>query len=424
MLHQKMRQCSLLVGLLIFIAVCLIVVIACSSLTIQVPATPSVITPIPSTPWLASTKENRSSTAAAATLPLASPTSTIVAQVTPLSPMRLTYASLRPVPIQQLLLKKENAAWILLDEQYIYWATDQDTRHILRHPLIGGKTETIFTSQYSDGDLTSLRPILSGDWLVFMDTPQSAGYTTWIVRALNLRTREEQIVTEEPGDPISWPGPNLSADGEWVLWTRTGHNKLATCDETMLMMRNLKTGEQRELDRACTQDNYLWDIPSLIGNQLIVEHDLPDSKGRGNEVYHFDLASGQRHQLNDDALGSMPQASQSWIVWKHGPRYKEGALNTVYNQLTREKRDLAVPGQEMSGDPNVFDHWLYWQPAVYQPFYVVNLDTSQIMTVTIPGKNEAFFPVYVYDNTIAWQRRLNVDQALPQDSILEWRTLQ
>lgn len=353
-----------------------------------------------------------------------SATPTVLASTTPLSQIRPTYAALPSTPVHQLLLEKQNAAWILLDDQYIYWTTDQDTRHILRHPLTGGNTETVVTSQYPDGDLISLRPIRNKDWLIFLDTPQSAGYTTWIVRALNLRTREEQVVTEEPGDPISWPGPDLSADGDWVVWTRTGHGKTATCDETMLFMRNLKTGEQRELDRACTQDNYLWGGPSLIGNQLVIERDLPDSKGRGNEVYLFDLVSGQRRRLNDDTLGSMPEASANWVVWKHGPRYREGTSNTVYNLHTGERYFVIVPGRAMSGDPQLFDHWLYWQPEPLQPFYVFDLESNQIMTVTIPDKNEAIYPVTVYSNTVAWQRRLNADQALPQDSILEWRTLQ
>lgn len=425
MLSQKMRRRSLLVGYLILVAACSIVVIACSSPTARLAATPSVAASEPSTPQLASTQENKASpTLSATSSPLVSPTSTALVRVTPLSQLRPTYVALSSTPVHQLLLEKQNAAWILLDDYYIYWATYQDPRHILRYPLTEGKTETVVTSQYPDGDLISLRPIRNKDWLIFLDTPQSAGYTTWTVRALNLRTQKEQVVVEEPGDPVSWPGPDLSADGDWVVWTRTGHGKTATCDETMLMMRNLTTGEVRELDRACTQNTYKWAVPSLVGDRLIVERDLPDSRGRGNEVYLFDLTSGQRQSLTGNEQGSMPKSSLGWAAWKHGSRYKEGTSNTVYNLHTGERHYVIVPDQAMNGDPQLFDHWLYWQPEPLQPFYVFDLENGYALTVTVPSNNEAIYPVAVGNNTVAWQRDLDFENAPPKDSVLEWRTLQ
>jgi hypothetical protein len=332
------------------------------------------------------------------------------------------YATLPSAPIHRLKLKGQYAGQVLLDQKYLYWTVDQDKSHIFRYPLNGGETETVATSQYRDGELTTLRPIRTGDWLIFVDTPASAEAVTWVVRALNLTTKAEQVIVEEPGDPISWPGPSLAADGDWVVWTRTGHARSAACDETILAIRNLKTSEQRELDRSCTLDHYKWDIPYIISNTLIVEQDLPDNQGRGNNIYSFDLTSGQRTALTNDGHSSMPVASGNWLVWKDGPRYQNGLFNIIDNLQTGARQRLPAPSSEPL-DPEIAGHWLYWRPSVFGSFYVYNLETNQMLTVATPGENETIGTVAVNQHMAAWLRDLDFKDAPPKDTVLEWRTL-
>lgn len=340
---------------------------------------------------------------------------------TPLSVVKPISATLSPAALHQLVLKGQRANWVTLDQNYLYWTVYQVSRHIFRYPLAGGEIEIVATSRFEDGNLTTFHPILSGDWMIFLDTPSSSGNTVWVVRALNLSNRTEQVVIEEAGDPASWPGPWLSADGDWVVWTRTVRAKDGACIESILAARNLRSGQQRGLERACAEDNLMWVIPHLSGNRLVVERDLPDSKGGGNDVYLFDLVSGQRAPLTNDGRSSMPVVSDPWIVWKAGPRFKPGQYNIVYNRLSGNRQ--IVPILEESGDPRLAADWLYWQPAAKQPFYVYNVKTEQMLTVVMPGENESIAAVSVYDNTIAWLRDLDFSHAMPHDTVLEWRTL-
>jgi hypothetical protein len=347
----------------------------------------------------------------------ATSTPTSVSLVNPIA------ATISPATLHQLILRKQAAAWIVLDQKYLYWVTYQAPYRILRYPLTGGQTETIAISRYKDGDVTTLTPILSGDWLIFVDTPSASGYaTTWSVRALNLRTMKKLVVVEEPGDPISWPGPWVGADGDWVVWTRTGHGKDAQCDQTILAMRNLKTGEQRELEKGCTLDSGMWGLPQLIGDKLIVEQDLPDTQGGGNRIYLFDLTSSQRIPLTEGGIGSMPVAAGSWVIWKDGPRYQYGIVNTVYNLQTGDKYKISAPAKEPS-DPEISGHWLYWRPSALEPFYAYDLETNRMLTVATPGGNENLGPAAIYGNTVAWQRDTDFSDAPPTDNVLEWRTL-
>ena len=339
---------------------------------------------------------------------------------TPLSVVNPISATLSSATSHQLMLKGQRANWVTLDQEYLYWTMYQDTRHIFRYPLAGGDTEIVATSRFKDGNLTTFRPIVSGDWMIFLDTPSSSGNTSWVVRALNLSNQTEQVVIEEAGDPASWPGPWLDVDGDWVVWTRTGRAKDGACTESALAVRNLRDGEQLELERACAEDNLMWVIPHLSENKLVVERDLPDSKGGGNDVYFFDLVSGQRTALTNDGRSSMPVVSGSWIAWKAGPRFKPGQYNIVYNKQSGDKQIVPVP--QASGDPRLAGEWLYWQPAAQQPLYVYSLKTKQMLNVVTPRDNESISAVSVYSNTIAWLRDLDFSHAMPHDTVLEWRT--
>jgi hypothetical protein len=313
------------------------------------------------------------------------------------------------------------ASELTLDETYLYWTVYQDPRHIFRYPLAGGQVETVATTRFDDGDLTTYEPLRSGDWLIYTDTHENDN-TAWVVRALNLKTGMDQVVVEEPGDPASWPGPWLGAEGDWVAWTRTGHAADAPCDQSILALCNLRTGEQRELDRTCTENGYMWVFPRLAGNTLVVEQDLPDNKGRGNNIYAFDLTTGQRTALTENGASSMPDLSDQWIVWKAGARFQYSRAVILYNRATAQEQVVWNPNNQPL-DPHLAGHWLYQVPPPMMPLYVYDVETQHMVRVVTPGQNEAIESVVVYNNVVAWLRNLDFAHAMPHDNLLEWRTL-
>lgn len=364
------------------------------------------------TPPLATISVQAIATQPATTTPIQQPT---------VETLSLTPVTASPAVTHTLRLKKQKANQIALDETYIYWTVYQDPGHIFRYPLTGeGKIETVVGSRFEDGELGIMTPIRSGDWLIFLDTPRSAMLTTWVLRALNLRDGTEQVLLEEPGDPISWPGPLVDADGDWVVWTRTGWSERKNCSETVLAMRNLQTGEWRELERECAEDNHMWVMPHIAGNYLVVEQDLPDSKGRGNNVYLYDLTSRQRTALTDDGRSSMPDIAGEWVAWKAGPRFSYGRATMLYNLRTGERFKIR---HEERLEGRLSGHWLYWEPIALDPLYLYDLNAKQLLRVVTPGENECIGEVAIYSDIVAWCRNLDFEHSAPHDTLLEWRTL-
>ncbi len=194
-----------------------------------------------------------------------------------------------PAPIHSLRLKGQVAYTILLDQTHIYWMVDGNFGHIFRYPLAGGEVETIATSQFADGNLNMYLPIRTGDWLIVLDT-RTYDDRVWEVRALNLRDKSDTVVTQGNGSTVM---RGLAADGDWVAWALLEESASCTGTDaqTVLAVHNLKSGEQRELDRACA-DEYMWLWPGLSGNRLVAA---------GSDGLHlFDLTSGQRTTLTTD----------------------------------------------------------------------------------------------------------------------------
>ena len=163
-------------------------------------------------------------------------------------------------------------------------------------------------------------------------------------------------MAEEPHDPASWPGPFLDADGDWVVWTRLQRSEAKDCAETVLTVYDLKTGEPRELDRHCADNDSMWVMPHMSDDHIVVERDLSDSKGGGSDIYLFDLASGQARALTGNGRSSMPDISGRWVVWKDGPRFKEGRT-VVYDMESGDEKIIAAGHL----DPHVANgRWVYW----------------------------------------------------------------
>jgi hypothetical protein len=322
-----------------------------------------------------------------------------------------------------LRLENKLASHLTLDESYLYWVGRQDPGTLFRYPLKGdGEIEPVVHTQFEGGELYAIPPIRSGDWLIFFDTPASAQGVTWALRALNLSDGSEQILLEEPGDPASWPGAYADAAGDWVVWSRTRSAEELSCTETILALYNLETGERRELERECAEDNRMWTMPHISGEHVVVEQDLPDSKGSDNNVYLYDLTTGERTALTTDGCSSMPHISGEWVVWRGGPRHSYGTETVLYNWRTEEQFILTHEPRHYA---RLSGRWLCWvKPRPFEPLYVYDLETRQLLLVTTPGENQDIKDVAIHGNTIAWSLILDFEHAPPQDSLLVWGTLQ
>ena len=129
------------------------------------------------------------------------------------------------------------------------------------------------------------RPIRTGDWLIFLDS-RTSNDEVWVLRALNLRDKGDTVVTQGHGSTVM---RGLAADGDWVAWTLLEESASCTGTDaqTVLAVRNLKNGEQRELDRSCA-DKYIWLPPGLSGNRLVA--------GQSGVVHLFDLLIYRCHR--------------------------------------------------------------------------------------------------------------------------------
>ena len=206
---------------------------------------------------------------------------------------------------------------------------------------------------------------------------------------------------------------------DWVVWTRLQRSEAKDYAETVLTVYDLKTGEPRELDRHCADNDSMWVMPHMSDDHIVVERDLSDSKGGGSDIYLFDLASGQARALTGNGRSSMPDISGRWVVWKEGPRFKEGRT-VVYDIESGDEKIIAAGHL----DPHVANgRWVYWLMSAKEPLRVYDLKTDRLLTVAEPGENENLESVAVYDDTIAWYRNLDFEHAAPVDGLLEWRTL-
>ena len=322
-----------------------------------------------------------------------------------------------------LTLKNQNVLSIMLDDTHIYWTVNEQQDTIFRAPLSGGAVEKIVTSKDKDGSVITIPPVREGDWLIYLDyagLPESAN---WELRAKNLRDGSEQVVLKGSGNQAYAFGLNISADNDWVAWSRTVPNAQGTCDESILGLSNLRTGEQVELDRVCT-DQYMWSIVSLSNQTLVAEQDFPDAKGGGSALYLFDDFHNRHHKaLTTDGRVSMPRVSYSWIVWKNALRFSWGYSNSIYDLGNKTQRAVMVPG-EASPDPKLAGQWLYWvirnSGTEMGGIYLYDLKREQVWNIPAPREG-ILSTAAIHGHWIAWNRIS--DFSAGGEEVLEWGVL-
>lgn len=149
----------------------------------------------------------------------------------------------------------------------------------------------------------------------------------------------------------------------------------------------------------------------------------PNNRGRGNNIYLFDLDTGQRVALTTDGKSSMPAFSYPWAIWKAGPRYSQGFEAVVYDLRDGRREVIAAPGGE-SGDPRLDGQWLYWIASRRRPLYIYDLVNKRMFLALTPppGEKAAVLGAVIYGNRIVWGYTSDSSVVDPE-IVLEWRTL-
>ena len=283
--------------------------------------------------------------------------------------------------IHQLLLKKPSLGWLILDQTDLYWIADEEGYHIYRYPLAGDRAPAIIaTSQfvnndnspYRHGALGVLRPIRTGDLLIYLDTKYPAVNDTWNVHMLNLVQGTDSVLLR--GDNVRLT-PHLAAQGDWFAWTTLERTTNTACDgdDTIVAFYNLRTHAQRELDRSCSHREWSWGDIQLNDNELV------SAQWFGNNVKKyvtFNLLNDSRIVESQEEYEQHHPPTERWVVVATG-------------------RELLVS-----------DHLI-----------------PQLLTVATVGEDEWIRDAVILGNTIVWSRIFNATQAGPHDIMLEWRTL-
>jgi len=316
-------------------------------------------------------------------------------------------------------MSSRNPIRLAIGDTHIYWSAWGERHCIFQYPLTGGEIETLICSDFDDGEMNLTGTAQPQDWLLLYDTRAAAQGMVWRIKVLNLQNGTVKVIDEEPGDSMSWPGPLIDSDGIRVVWTHNASSEDKQCVETILAMRDLITGEYRELKRTCADNTIMWTLVGLWRNRLVVERDLPDNKGRGNDVFLYDLDADSWVQLTGNGQSSMPEIWGSWIVWKAGPRYSLGP--TAVYDLESGKRRL-IPRIYAERDPCIEGQWVYWTPAIHRPLYLYNAEKDQLVNIVTPGENENIESVAVNHGRVAWVRKLDFEHTVSA-YLLEWRKL-
>jgi len=346
--------------------------------------------------------------------------------VTTTEPATVTTTNLLATTYQLHLDKPDYISWVVADDTYIYWATEKSAA-FYRYPLVGGQIEIVASSHYENGMLALSQPLLSGDWLIFLDAKVQLLFTPFILRAFNLRSGVEIEIISDQEEGAATPG--FAVSGDWVVWTRLEKGKTLCSDESVLVVYDLKRREQRELDRVCIDNNYMWEFNSTIGiagNYVIAAQFFSDALGNGRHIQLFDLTTDQATELTAGAYGRMPALNGDWAAWLHmrNPNDVEG--NTIaLNLKTGVRKEITPP--IFSDEPFIVaNRWLYWDGLGGNQLAVYDLMTDKMYTMPTTMRTEEDISTggwYISDRTIAWSENI-MNPAKPGefDVYLHWLT--
>ncbi len=306
----------------------------------------------------------------------------------------------------QLLLAGQAAFFTASD------APGQGGQHIYRLDLATSQVQAVVASRlYADGLLDSYRLGLAGDWLVYLEISAGDNGQSWTLAARNLASSETLTLDQASGDKVGWPGPEVAADGDWVVWIR---KEAGEPPHSWIHARNLATGETKTLASALDASQETWGWPNLRDGLLVVERDRQGESSATSSVQLIDVRSGAVTPLNGDGQASEPSLDGRYVVWKAGQRYGQGPL-AIYDTASGETRrvDLMVE-YPRSGDGVV----VAW--AVGQGLVRVDAATGSHEVLAPIGERAGYQPapeVSVDGRRVAWLEWPVGEQAQPRSRL-------
>ncbi len=331
--------------------------------------------------------------------------------------------SVHSIPFSSVVGTSDLVAQMTLDERYLYVVGEGQAGSLYRIPFGGGSPERIAGTKYPNGRLNLFRPILTGDWIVFADTPTTLQGVSdrWMVRAVNLKDLSERVVLESiPSQPSNIMNTYFTGEAGRLYWTRSTYAAEDKIDRTTVSMMNLDSGKTALLNQT-SYAGWTWSLVQVSNGQLILEQ---SQENYHSDIYLFDPANGQPQALSDDGMSQWPLIDFPWVAWEEGPGFQQLKLH-LYNLQTRQSRTVSLPGTDNTL-PLLNGAFVCWSGAAdstassHYAFFIYDLTMNVVYQYLSPEPNVIFSNIVLRGNTIAWVRD---DIAGTGKNTLEWTTI-
>lgn len=218
----------------------------------------------------------------------------------------------------------------------------------------GQVREVLGNRFYGDGLLDSYRLGLAGDWLVYLEVSAGDNGRSWTLVRHNLATGETAVIDQARDDQAGWPGPEVAADGDWVVWVRKEAAEGGT--RSVIRAYSVATGETKQLGPALDATQEAWSWPNLQGGRLVVERDVSQPE-QTSSVHLIDLRTGEVTAIPAPAPATEPALAGGYIVWKGALRYAPGPL-VVYDLSSQKARTLDLQAEYPRSNGELVVAWV------------------------------------------------------------------
>jgi len=296
-------------------------------------------------------------------------------------------------------LETKALSWAVVDKENVYWTENDRSGDLLVHSIVDNQTSVLLSTTYEAGHLTIMRLLRHNQWLTFLDSQYWSAGTPWRLRSVHVDTGEIITLAENvEGKSI----PQLRASGDIVSSSFVDALSNPNCIETVVTLYNVREMTTQEISRSCAEEKFMWSFPALSGDYLTVGREQSDSEGGGNDIFLFNLAEQTEIQVTNDGASSIPDISESWLVWKNSRRFEEPDSSSVLN---RESGLLSIFNIGYNGPRLANDSWLYWEPNITGPIYLYNLQAKKLYLATSPRDGEFIRSINSYDDRLIWWRQ-------------------
>lgn len=230
-----------------------------------------------------------------------------------------------------------------------------------------------------------------GDWIVLSEqssTPAPRAATTFVYELWNVHTGERKPGWESAPGTQDWLG---EVSGDWLVTVRGGLS--LPFAQWRLILRNLKTGEAREIAHDDPNVVHVPNLPvrlpsgfapepSISGQRVVWSEFVVGPHGKAEKrIELYDLASGKQSTL----VSVDPSAQDVWspsiagneVTWVH--RLVSGSQELVVIDLvTARKRTFPVGGDIYSCALSADGRYLAWDDHDVAK-HVVDLDSGGVL---------------------------------------------